>query len=246
MTARSPEAGAWPNLYPGTEVRIFDDNDKSASNPEVFRPKYNDLLGAIRRGEIRAVIAHEQSQLTRQPSEWDELVVTLTKAGIGKVHTVQQGVIGVEPGNRVVGRIMNILDAEESERIKARSAAMAEQLAQEGRPQGGRFYGYRRKVLCPDGKTWVFLKDDGRPRLEIVPEEETVVLRIVDELLAGHSARAVAERLNAAEFRHHGLTRSTRQRKSRLPERKRSGEARPCCPSPASRTLPGCAPTTAR
>jgi DNA invertase Pin-like site-specific DNA recombinase len=176
------------DLYPDVEVRVFCDNNKSASDPAVFRPEYDNMLKAIRRGEVVSVITHEQSRLTRQPSEWDELVVTLTRAGITKVHTVQQGSIGVEPGNRVVGRIMNVLDAEESERIKARATAMAEQLAQEGRPQGGRFYGYRRH-RGPDGT--------GRPELEIIPEQAEVVRRIVDELLAGHSARAVAERLNA-------------------------------------------------
>jgi site-specific DNA recombinase len=177
------------DLYPDLEVRTFEDNNKSGSDPDLHRPGYEAFLDAVRRGEVRAVVTHEQSRLTRIPAVWSALVVTLTKAGITKVHTVQQGTISVEAGNRLVGGILNLVDAEESERIKARSRAMAEQLADEGRPQGGRFYGYRRH-RGPDG--------NGRPELEIIPEQADVIRRIVDELLAGHSARSVAERLNAA------------------------------------------------
>jgi DNA invertase Pin-like site-specific DNA recombinase len=175
-------------LCPGVEVRVFPDNDKSGSDPDVHRPGYEAFVAAVRRGEIGVVVVHEQSRLTRIPEVWNALVVTLTKAGITKIHTVQQGTISVEAGNRLVGGILNLVDAEESERIKARATAMAEQLAAEGRPQGGRFYGYRRH-RGPDGA--------GRPELEIVPEQAEVIRRITDELLGGHSARAVAEHLNA-------------------------------------------------
>lgn len=175
-------------LYPGVEVRTFVDNNKSGSDPDLHRPGYEAFLAAVRRGEVVAVVAHEQSRLTRIPEVWNALVVTLTKAGISKVHTVQQGAISVDAGNRLVGGILNLVDAEESERIKARSRAMAEQLAEEGRPPGGRFYGYRRH-RGPEGKD--------RPQLVEVPAEAAVIRRIVDELLEGHGARAVAERLNA-------------------------------------------------
>jgi DNA invertase Pin-like site-specific DNA recombinase len=175
------------DLYSGVPVRVYQDNDRSASDPDVVRDEYQRMLAGIRRGECLALVAHEQSRLTRQTREWDELVVTLTRAEITKVHTKQQGTIGVEVGNRLVGRIMNVIDAEESERIRARSTAMAEQLADEGRPPGGRFYGFRRH-RGPDGTR--------RPELEVIPVEAAVIRRIVNELLAGHGANAVAERLN--------------------------------------------------
>jgi DNA invertase Pin-like site-specific DNA recombinase len=86
-------------------------------------------------------VCHEQSRLTRQPAQWDERVVTLHKAGIAKVNTVQGRTVPVEPGNRLVGRIMSVIDAEEVERTRARILAAHEQLAGEGRPNGGRQYG---------------------------------------------------------------------------------------------------------
>ena len=80
-------------LFPGVEVHPYEDNDLSAADPNVFREHYHRMLGDIRRGEVVEVFAHAQPRVVRQPSEWNELVVTLTKAGITKIHTVLGGVI---------------------------------------------------------------------------------------------------------------------------------------------------------
>jgi DNA invertase Pin-like site-specific DNA recombinase len=173
------------DLFAGLAVVDYWDNNKSGGDPDVVRPGYDAMVAAIRRGEVADVICHEQSRLTRIPAVWDELVVTLTKAGITKVHTVQQGTVAVEPGNRLVGRIMAVIDAEELERIKARTLANAEQLAGEGRPNGGRYYGYRR-----------FKGDDGRPQLVIDPDQAAVVRRIADAICAGRSIFSIVAELN--------------------------------------------------
>ncbi len=90
----------------------------------------------------------------------------------------------VDPGNRLVGSIMNLIDAEEVERTKARTRASHEQLAKEGRPSGTQAYGYRR------------VTKNGRPMYEVDPVEAAVVRRMCDELIAGHSASAICQRLN--------------------------------------------------
>ena len=172
--------------FPGQPVTVFEDNNLSGSDPEVHRPGYAALLAAIRQDAVSNLVVHEQSRLTRQPAIWDELVVTLTRAGIDQVATVQQGVIPVAPGGRLLGRILAVVDAEESERIRLRARAHAEHLAQEGRPNGGRYYGYRRTIGA-----------DGRAALEIHEPEAEVIRRIVNELLAGRSGYQVAEGLNA-------------------------------------------------
>jgi DNA invertase Pin-like site-specific DNA recombinase len=171
--------------FPGHAVAVFEDNNLSGSNPEVHRPGLEALLAAVRRNEVHEIVVHEQSRLTRQPAQWDELVVALTRAGIDQVHTVQQGVIPVAPGGRLLGRILAVVDAEESERIKLRATAMHEQLAAAGRPNGGRYYGYRRQ-----------LGGDGRAVLEVHEPESLIVRRIVDELLKGRSGYQIAEALN--------------------------------------------------
>jgi DNA invertase Pin-like site-specific DNA recombinase len=166
-------------------TKVFVDNSLSGSDPELHRPGYEALLAAIRTDQVGQVVVHEQSRLTRLPAVWDELVVALTRAGIEQVHTVQQGTIPVAPGGRLLGRILAVVDAEESERIRLRAKAHAEHLASEGRPNGGRYYGYRR-VIGPDG----------RSALEIYEPEAAVVRRIVDELLKGRSGYQIAEALN--------------------------------------------------
>jgi DNA invertase Pin-like site-specific DNA recombinase len=174
-------------LFPGVPVRTYVDNDKSGGDPDVVRDGYNQLIADVRAGAVAQVVCHEQSRLTRIPGVWDDLVVTLTKAGITKVHTVQNGVVAVEPGNRLVGRIMSVIDAEELERIKARTLAAHAQLAAEGRPSGARTYGYR---YVPGA--------DGRSTLVIKPAEAKVVRLICNQLIAGHSLSAIGAELDAA------------------------------------------------
>jgi DNA invertase Pin-like site-specific DNA recombinase len=174
------------STFPGVPVVHYTDNNLSGADPDVERPQYQAMLAAIRRGEVSAVVCHEQSRLTRQPAQWDDLVVTLTKSGITKVHTVQGGIVPVEAGNRLVGRIMSVIDAEEVERTKARTLAAHQTLAAEGRPNGGRAYGYRRQT-----------GPDGRPELVVDPDQAAVVHRVADQLCTGQSLSAVVASLNA-------------------------------------------------
>lgn len=171
--------------WPGCQIIVYEDNNLSASNPDVERPAYRRLLSDIRQNRIGQLVAHEQSRLTRQPAQWDELVVALSRAGIDRVHTVLRGQVPVTEGNRLVGRLMAVVDADESERLRLRALAMHDHLAASGRPNGGRYYGYRRRI-----------GDDSRPRLAVYEPEAQVVHRIVDGLLAGRSAAHVADALN--------------------------------------------------
>jgi DNA invertase Pin-like site-specific DNA recombinase len=174
-------------LFPGVPVRTYEDNDLTAADPSVERPEYKRLVADIRRGDVLQVVCHAQPRLVRQPAEWNELVVTLTKAGITKVHTVLAGPVSVEPGNRLVGSIMNLIDAEEVERTRARTLSAHAQLADEGRPPGGLQYGYRYER-----------GDDGRASLVIEPEQATVVRLICDRLIEGYSVRGICAELDAA------------------------------------------------
>lgn len=110
---------------------------------------------AARNGEIVGIVANEQSRLTRQgDGAWEQLVVTLTKAGVTKVETLRNGPISVEPGNRLVGRLLAVVDAEEVERTEARVQDAHRELFNEGRPSGRAPFGYRstkdEKWLSPE------------------------------------------------------------------------------------------------
>lgn len=171
--------------WPDQPTVAWDDNDLSAADPDVDRPGYAAMLDAIRTGGITAIVAVEQSRLTRQPAQWEELCLTLTRAGITEVHTLNGGVVSVAPAMRLLGRVMAAVDAEEVERTRARTRAAHARLRAEGRPAGGRPYGYRNTV-----------DERGRATLEIVPDQADVIRTAARMLLDGWTLAAIAEHLN--------------------------------------------------
>jgi hypothetical protein len=92
----------------------------------------------------------------------------------------------VGSGNGLVGRLLAIVDAAEVERTRARVLAAHAELAREGRPQGGRCYGFD------------YDKDDNNRSVRVVnPSVAEVVREIADKLVNGHSATSIAADLNA-------------------------------------------------
>jgi site-specific DNA recombinase len=170
--------------WPGVPVAIYSDNDISAANG-AHRPGFEQMIAAVRRGEITEVVCAEQSRLTRQPAEWEGLVVILAKAGIERVHCYRGGVVDVA-GSRLVGRILSAVDAEEVERLRQRVNDKLSSLAAQGRPLGKPPFGYRATV---DG--------DGRAALEVVPTEAEVVSETAHRVLTGWSLSAIARDLDA-------------------------------------------------
>ncbi|MBW3576035.1 MAG: recombinase family protein [Actinobacteria bacterium] len=69
------------DLWPQCEVRLFIDNDVSAADPAVARPQWLAMLDALRGGEVDEIVAYDQSRLTRQPIEWEQLLVILGRRG---------------------------------------------------------------------------------------------------------------------------------------------------------------------
>lgn len=177
--ARAYAAERWPQA----PVRVFADNDLSAATPGTVRPGYEEMLAALRRGELVQVVTAEQSRVTRQPAEWEELVVVLARAGVEELHTYRKGTVSIA-GSKLTGRIMAAVDAEEVERLRARVNEKLSALAAEGRPPGGSSYGYRRVL---DG--------EGRKAFEVDPDQAAVIREAADRLLAGWSLTAIASDL---------------------------------------------------
>lgn len=172
-------------LWPAAPVRVYCDNDLTAADPLVERPQFLELLEDVRAGDVVELVAFEQSRFTRQPTEWEQLCLVCSRAGLNEVHTVKAGPVSVAPENRLVGRIMSAVDAEEVERMKVRILRSHRQLAEQGRPPGGYGYGYRPGVGA-----------DGRPTLEVVESEAVLIRRMAQMVLDGHSNGAIAKVLN--------------------------------------------------
>lgn len=172
---------AWPER----PVSVFTDNDLSAADPDTRRPGYEQLLTAIRRGQVSALVAVEQSRLTRQPAEWEALTLALSKAGIDEVHTTRKGIVSTR--TRLVGRILAAVDAEEVERLRARVNDSLDALAARGRPSGGRSYGYEHAG------------ERHARQLVVIPEEADVARWAAERVLAGWSLTSIAGDLDARQ-----------------------------------------------
>ena len=178
--------------WPSAPVRIFVDNDLSAADPTVTRPQWQAMLDALRGGEVDQIVAYDQSRLTRQPIEWEQLLVVLGRRGIHSLYTVREGERDVaEGGGRMVSRIIAAVDAEYAEVTRIRVRRAMRQLAAEGRPVGGRAFGYVSGV-----------GDDGRKTRVIVAEEAEAVRWAAQEILGGETLASVARAFDARALAH--------------------------------------------
>lgn len=166
-------------MWPGKPVLVFPDKGITAADSDAHRQGYEDMLAAIRRGEIEHVVCAEQSRITRQPAQWEAFMVACTKAGIGELHTYRKGIVALSR-SRLVGRIMAAVDAEEVETIKLRVNDALAARAADGQPPGGLSYGYRR------------VKKDGRKTYEPVPDMVEAARWGADAVLSGWSLSAIA------------------------------------------------------
>ncbi|MBW3618470.1 MAG: recombinase family protein [Proteobacteria bacterium] len=91
----------------------------------------------------------------------------------------------------MVTRIMAAVDAEYAEVTRVRIRRALRQLAAEGRPCGGRLFGY---VSAVD--------DDGRKTRAIVPHEAEAVRWAAAELLRGETLASVARAFDAKGMAH--------------------------------------------
>jgi site-specific DNA recombinase len=188
-------------LFQGTPTVVYEDNDVSGADSTAKRKRLDAFLTALRSGQVSGVVTHEQSRITRIPEVWEKLTVALSLAGIDKVHTVQQGIIAVGAGNRLVGRLLAIVDAEEVERTRARVLAAHKHLFDEGRWSGTKLYGYR--SASPDEKAdmvaagTLSAEEAKRPKLVINETEAEVVRYIADKLIAGYGLWPIVKDLNA-------------------------------------------------
>lgn len=171
----------WPDL----PVRIYIDNDLSAANPAVTRPAYQRLISDVRAGNVAALVAREQSRLTRQPAEWESLCTTLQLAKLDTVHLTHGGPLSVAEGSRLPGRIMAVVDAEMVEQTRAKVLATLQANADDGRPHSSAGYGYLKAT-----------GEDGRPARVPDPDTAREVAAMVEAIARGDSLGVVADRLN--------------------------------------------------
>jgi site-specific DNA recombinase len=176
--------------WPKSKHKVFRDDGITAADPDVFRPGFAEFITAVRassKGELVGVVASEQARLTREGTAgWEALIVTLTAAGLVEVDTWLGGVVSIAEGNRMVGRIMSVIDQEYVERVKVKVRGTHSDLFDQGRPSGRAPFGY---VTTRD--------DDGRPALAQHPDQVAVVAQVFEWALDGVAMKVIADKLNA-------------------------------------------------
>lgn len=176
---RAYAADRWPDA----PVEVYADNAITAADEDTHRPGYEQLRTAIAAGRVAHLWTVEQTRLQRTEVGWFRLAAELAAAGVDEVHTARDGVVRV--ADEVAG-IKAVLAAAEVRRLTSRVRDKMDSLAAQGRPSGGRQFGYRPAR-----------NDAGEATLEVVPEEAEHIRWAAVAVLDGWSLTSIADELNA-------------------------------------------------
>jgi site-specific DNA recombinase len=161
-----------------TVAQTYRDNDTSAYGKKP-RPAYQRMLSDARSGKVNAIVCWSVDRLTRHPRELEEIIDLHTS------HNVALATVGGEinlgdPDGRMVARLTGAIARGEVEKMSKRIRREVQQRAEQGRPHGGKAYGWNRV--------------NGRDVLD--PTEAAVVREIAKRLLAGESVNSLTDYLN--------------------------------------------------
>jgi len=158
-----------------TVGRLFVDNDVSAYAAK-RRPAYEEMLEAIERGEINAIVVQSAERLYRRMTDLEILSSLLTRKGVA-VGTVKSGDVDLTTADgRMHAGLLGVVAKHESEKRGERVSRAAEDRAAAGRFGGGtRRFGYNAKMT------------------ELVPAEADLVREAYATIIAGGSLRSICK-----------------------------------------------------
>ena len=169
------ERRGWPR------PTIFTDDGVSGSK-DIARPERDDLERRVGLGEFDAVMVKSVDRLARSVLDFHRIAATATRRG-AVVVVIEAGLdTSTASGKMMLGILAQFAEFEAAT-IAARVTAANVGIRKAGRTRGGPVpYGLRNATI-PDRPGMYRVLDD---------EEAAVVLRMVEELLAGASLRAIA------------------------------------------------------
>lgn len=184
----------------GLEVapeHYFEDNDKSAMHGS--RPAYEQLMLAVKNGEIDVIIVKWTDRLYRRLSELSELCDVL---GNVPVYSVKSGDVDLSTADgRLRANIMGAVAQHESEIKSERVSDAARQRVGKGRFNGGeRRFGYRHsqaRLIALHGTGGADSVEVPTGPLVLVPKEAEAIKWAYDYIARGGSLRATAIEWNA-------------------------------------------------
>jgi site-specific DNA recombinase len=165
------------------EPEVLTDNDMSAYSGK-RRPGYEQLKEGLRTGRWDTLIIWHVDRLCRNVRDLEDIVDLVN--GQAAVHTVKGGEIDLEtPEGRLQARMLGTLARYESEHRSDRVRRALDQVAENGKSQGGpRPYGWIRD----EPKVAKFSHND--------PAEAGIVAELTRRVIGGESIRSLAAELN--------------------------------------------------
>jgi site-specific DNA recombinase len=123
-------------------VRTFTDNDVTASG-KTRRPEWEALLAALEAGVVRRLIVWHLDRLLRIRGDLDLLIDVITRRKV-EIVTVKSGEVRLDTATgRLTHGMLTLVSTYELEHLVERVKAMHDQLARDGRANGGvRSFGY--------------------------------------------------------------------------------------------------------
>jgi DNA invertase Pin-like site-specific DNA recombinase len=166
-----------------TVSRVFTDNDTSAYSGQ-RRMAYEQLIEAIRMGQVQTLLAWAPERLHRSPRELEDFLELIERHGV-VVETVKAGAWDVSSSHgRLVARMLGAVSRAESERTGERVSRAHQQAKAQGKWRGP----------IPLG-----LQPTSTPGLpELDPEQAPVVQDIFARVLRGDALTRIAADLNRA------------------------------------------------
>lgn len=167
-----------------TEVKVYDDNDTSATKDRGAGTAWDEMLAAIDAAEIDVVVATETTRLLRRVTD----VLALTDRDV-RVVTVRDGIDTSAMMGKAVLTILVALAQAEIEQKEARALPYRVARREEGHPWPG---------LVPFGYSWVpkLHRDERGTRYAIAPEEAEMIRYLSAELLADVKLGVVVAQMN--------------------------------------------------
>lgn len=161
-------------VHPGN---IYIDNGASAWQRNRKRPGWDELIKAVRRGEIKHIVCYHPDRLMRQPHDLEELLTISDEYAIMLYGRVNKRNLQ-DPDDRYALRIEIAHACRSSDDTSRRIKDQKQERAESGLPNGKRAHGYTK---------------DG---MKVVPEEARVIQEIFERLTRGETPYAISEDLN--------------------------------------------------
>ena len=177
-------------------VAIFEDIGVSGAAPLTDRAGLLAALVAMKEGRVGKLVAVKRDRFARHRHTMADIERAVTQAGGVLVTT--DGVCRGEDSEaeELHASFQDILAQMELRKIRARNKARARACIEEGRTHGGNLpYGYRR---CEEGERG---RSGEVVNLEVDPQEQRVIAKIVRLREDGLSYRRIAEALEAKGYR---------------------------------------------